>query len=180
LPSLATGSPAPLPPRGLTKSWIKFRSAVSDFDKARVRSRISAVRLKAFRILDGLEHHRLPPNISVEQALLILGQDPDVFYVEPNYNVHTTIIPNDTRFGELWGLSTLGQAGGTPGADIDAPSAWDVTTGSSNVVVAGSILASIIITRICPPTCFATRSTATTTPLTMMAMATSMTATVST
>ena len=132
----AAQPPAPLPPHAPNEVLVKLRSGVSDFDKARVRSRVSAVLLKAFRILDGLEHHRLPPIISVEQALLILGQDPDVLYVEPNYNVQTTIIPNDTRFGELWGLSNLGQSGGTPDADIDAPSAWDVTTGNSNVVVA--------------------------------------------
>lgn len=44
--------------------------------------------------------------------------------------------PNDPRFGELWGLHNVGQAGGTVDADIDALGAWDITTGSSEVVVA--------------------------------------------
>src|SRR5262249_48878129 len=39
-------------------------------------------------------------------------------------------------FSSLWGLHNTGQTGGTPDADIDAPEAWDVTTGSSSVVVA--------------------------------------------
>ena len=36
----------------------------------------------------------------------------------------------------LWGLDNTGQTGGTADADIDAPEAWDITTGSSSVVVA--------------------------------------------
>src|SRR5262245_39261146 len=63
----------------------------------------------------------------------------DVAFVEPNYILYATTDPNDTRFPELWGLKNVGQviAGvtGTPGADIGAASAWDVTRGSRNVVV---------------------------------------------
>ena len=45
------------------------------------------------------------------------------------------MLPNDPRFGDLWGLHNTGQAGGTADADIDASEAWDITTGSSGVVV---------------------------------------------
>lgn len=45
------------------------------------------------------------------------------------------ILPNDTRFGELWGMDNQGQTGGTNDADIDAPEAWAVGTGSRSVVV---------------------------------------------
>src|SRR5713226_1726066 len=38
-----------------------------------------------------------------------LSARPDVEYAEPNYMVHTTAIPNDPRFGELWGLQNTGQ-----------------------------------------------------------------------
>ncbi len=50
----------------------------------------------------------------------------------------TATTPNDPRFvsGDLWGLHNTGQAGGTADADIDAPEAWDISTGSSAVVVA--------------------------------------------
>ena len=34
-------------------------------------------------------------------------------------------IPNDPRFGELYGLHNTGQAGGAADADIDAPEGWD-------------------------------------------------------
>ena len=38
-------------------------------------------------------------------------------------------LPNDTRFNEQWALNNTGQTGGTNDADIDAPEAWDFTTG---------------------------------------------------
>lgn len=40
-----------------------------------------------------------------------------------------TIVPNDTRFNEQWALNNTGQSGGVPDADIDAPEAWNFTTG---------------------------------------------------
>jgi len=38
-------------------------------------------------------------------------------------------IPDDPLFSQQWSLLNTGQSGGTPGADIDATLAWDVTTG---------------------------------------------------
>jgi subtilisin family serine protease len=65
----------------------------------------------------------------------------DVAYAEPNFVVRTFAEPNDPRFPELWGLRNIGQGangnpGGTPGSDIHTPAAWDLSTGSSNTVVA--------------------------------------------
>ncbi len=59
-------------------------------------------------------------------------------YVEPDYLVRGNRMPTDPAFvsGALWGLRNTGQIGGTPDADIDAPEAWDLTTGSTNVIVA--------------------------------------------
>ena len=59
-------------------------------------------------------------------------------YVEPDYVVKASLTPNDSAFvnGTLWGLRNNGQLGGRPGADINAVSAWDITTGSTNVIVA--------------------------------------------
>jgi Ca2+-binding RTX toxin-like protein len=44
-------------------------------------------------------------------------------------------LSNDPSFSQLWGLENLGGGGRVADADIDAPAAWDVTTGSSSVVV---------------------------------------------
>ncbi|MCX8007308.1 MAG: S8 family serine peptidase [Coriobacteriia bacterium] len=46
-------------------------------------------------------------------------------------------LPNDPLFPQQWALDNLGQTGGTPDADIDAPEAWMAHgSGSSEVVVA--------------------------------------------
>ncbi|MBN8457570.1 MAG: S8 family serine peptidase [Verrucomicrobia bacterium] len=55
---------------------------------------------------------------------------------EPDYLYHLSTLPNDTDFTQLWGLNNTGQNSGTADADIDAPEAWNITTGSNSVVVA--------------------------------------------
>ncbi len=45
-------------------------------------------------------------------------------------------IPNDPSFSQLWHLNNTGQSGGTPGADVDAPEAWEMTGGEPSVVIA--------------------------------------------
>jgi subtilisin family serine protease len=70
-----------------------------------------------------------------ERAISILMRNPLVRFAEPNYLLHTSQLPNDPRFGDLYGLHNIGQTSGAPDADIDAPEAWNRTTGSSNVIV---------------------------------------------
>src|SRR5262245_51783378 len=61
-----------------------------------------------------------------------------VKYAEPNYLIHVENTPNDPKYGDgtLWAMNNTGQSGGTADADIDAPEAWDIATGTSNTVVA--------------------------------------------
>jgi subtilisin family serine protease/subtilisin-like proprotein convertase family protein len=70
------------------------------------------------------------------RALRALQNHPFVDYAEYNYLHSIDLAPDDPDFGELWGLHNIGQSGGTSDADIDAPEAWDITTGSSEVIVA--------------------------------------------
>lgn len=46
------------------------------------------------------------------------------------------VFPNDEYFPRQWHLHNTGQSGGTPGADMRAPEAWEITMGDPNVVVA--------------------------------------------
>lgn len=39
--------------------------------------------------------------------------------------------PDDPRFEDQWALHNTGQTGGKPDADIDAPEAWNITTGGT-------------------------------------------------
>ena len=78
---------------------------------------------------------------STAGAIRDLESDPRVAYAEPNFTVRASdAIPNDPFLPQLWGLNNTGQTvnwtTGTADADIDAPEAWSVSTGSPNVVVA--------------------------------------------
>ncbi len=81
----------------------------------------------------------LPESVSVKEALAQLRRDPAVAYAEPNYILRIAAgplaTPDDPLFGSLWGLHNTGQTGGTADADIDAPEAWELSTGSRDIVV---------------------------------------------
>lgn len=61
----------------------------------------------------------------IKKIIDILGKDPNVEFVEPNYIFQTAVVPNDPSYPQTWGMPK-----------INAPGAWDITTGSSNIVVA--------------------------------------------
>ena len=90
---------------------------------------------KSFKRIHGSLAHVRPD--AVEATLAKLRKDPRIRYAEPNFVVHAEATPNDPSFSNLWGLNNTGQAingfPGTPDADIDAPEAWNVTTGSADV-----------------------------------------------
>ncbi|ACY17230.1 S8 family peptidase [Haliangium ochraceum] len=89
-----------------------------------------------YRFVPGLQAVALPPALAVEDALAAFKSDPSVLYAEPNLIYELDAVPNDTRFGELFGLNNTGQTGGLSDADIDMVEAWDISQGSDQVVVA--------------------------------------------
>jgi subtilisin family serine protease len=60
-----------------------------------------------------------------------------VQFCEPNVIGSGCSDPNDTDFNKQWYLKNTGQppAYGTPGADVDVSRAWDITQGSSNIII---------------------------------------------
>jgi subtilisin family serine protease len=100
-------------------------------------------------LVDATERRNISPGLNMfhfrsnsmnTQALLkMMANVPGVEYFEPNYIYETTLTPNDTQFGQLWGLNNTGQTVGgqvgIAGADISAVQAWDVSTGSASIVV---------------------------------------------
>ena len=63
--------------------------------------------------------------------------------VEFNYKMEAFLVPNDNYYSDQWALNNTGQAVsyngnlvGTPGCDVDAERAWNITTGNPNVVIA--------------------------------------------
>jgi subtilisin family serine protease len=103
-----------------------------------IRCLKSAMGLRATKMFHtiAVQHMRIPPSIRTEDLLAKLRGNPLVEYAEPNYVLRAMATPNDPQFGQLWGLHNTGQTGGTPDADIDAPEAWDIHTGSPDAVIA--------------------------------------------
>ncbi|SIO26764.1 FG-GAP repeat-containing protein [Singulisphaera sp. GP187] len=76
------------------------------------------------------------PGVTYDAVKASLAGLPGFRYVEPDFIVSVnSTTPNDPNFSTLYGLDNTAQAGGVQDADIDAPEAWDLTTGSSRVVV---------------------------------------------
>ena len=65
-----------------------------------------------------------------------IGLDSKIEFAEPNYLNYITITPNDANFSNQWALNNTGQTGGTHDDDIDAPEAWDIQEGNSNITIA--------------------------------------------
>ncbi len=80
----------------------------------------------------------LPRDLSVAEGIEVYEDDPEVEYAEPDFVLEPSVAPkpNDTDYNQLYGLNNTAQTAGTPDADIDAPEAWDTTTGSASTIVA--------------------------------------------
>lgn len=75
--------------------------------------------------------------VDIDDKLIeTLENDTRVAYAEPNFILQISDTPNDPMFDQLWGLHNTGQTGGTADADIDALEAWDISSGSADVIVA--------------------------------------------
>ncbi len=151
-------SSAPPPPPSLTvplraqepvdyvpgKVLVKLREPVLGRGVSAVRDLPVAARSMGLRVTREREYKRLraekvriDSGQTVEEAVELLSQLPEVEIAEPDYIVRASeLLPNDSGFSDLWALKNTGQAGGVVGADIQATSAWDLQTGSSDIVVA--------------------------------------------
>jgi subtilisin family serine protease len=91
-------------------------------------------------LLPGAAVVKLPRGESVSAAISGLEQHASVLDAQPNYIYHSERTPSDPSFNLLWGLQNTGQlvqdVWGTDDADIDAPEAWELNTGSDAVKVA--------------------------------------------
>ena len=66
-----------------------------------------------------------PKGSSAEALARTYARDPNVEFAEPDYVVHASKVPNDTYYTLQWAMPK-----------ISAPTAWDTTTGSTEVTIA--------------------------------------------
>jgi len=138
--------PAPswdIPDGSQVRVIVKFRSAraqgvassIEAEDVTALAGR-TGVRLRQTRRIEPrlrvLEVGTLAAPGSVAAALEKLRADPSVQYAELDQRRHAHALPDDQLFQQQWYLQN---ATGTPSA-VDAVSAWNVSTGSTGVVIA--------------------------------------------
>lgn len=108
---------------------VKFKDNVNEITKTDIHVR-HGTRKTAELNLTGrkkcrIERIILPGSLSVNDTVEMYRGMPEVEYAEPNYIRYAFTTPDDTRFSEQWGLSK-----------INAENAWDIVTGSPNVIIA--------------------------------------------
>ncbi|HET7091091.1 MAG TPA: S8 family serine peptidase, partial [Anaerolineae bacterium] len=107
-------------------------NAPAHANRMQALSAAAGVHLEYFREMSGDAHVlRLPermPVAQVEQIARRIAAMTGVEYVEPDRILQPLLTPNDPQYGSQWHyFETYG---------INAPAAWDITTGTNNVVVA--------------------------------------------
>ncbi len=115
---------------------VKFKKGIMTPASIRTHEAIGANVSRRFSAVPNLELVELSGEMSVANAVQRYMADPDVVYAEPNYIRSISVIPNDIYFEQQWGLLNTGMfAGGTEGASINAPGAWDIST-RTDVIIA--------------------------------------------
>jgi len=126
-------------PAGLTDHIIvKFKesaeplSSAAQAQAAESLSAAAGIPMRHLRAMtDNAQVLELRERLPLEEVQRLserLTSLPDVEYAEPDQMFQAALVPNDTRYGEQWHYS------GSWG--INAPTAWDITTGLSTTVVA--------------------------------------------
>ncbi len=105
---------------------VKFRTASYSTASRAALQHLSSTVIE--KLGDGeWQRIRIADGMTVEQALAEFSKNSEIVAVQPNFLYYLQLTPNDAQFANsgLYGLTR-----------IAAPTAWDLTTGSSSVVVA--------------------------------------------
>lgn len=133
----AAGSDGPTPEFVPGRLLVRFEPGVGGAERVAARSG-AEVELERPLPVPGLELVELPEGASVTTAARNLERRPEVRYAEPDFVYRTSpTFPNDEWWSFQQGLyNRLLPPYGIEDADVDAPEAWDYTTGSRSVTVA--------------------------------------------
>ncbi len=113
---------------------IRFSRELSEAD---IKKFLSDSNISIKKYIAALNYHvlSLPDGMTYYEALSLFKSKQMLYQAEPNYIIPIKAIPDDPYFPMQWGLNNSGISG-LVDADIDAPGAWDITSGSSGVIIA--------------------------------------------
>jgi len=104
---------------------VKFEADVSSLAIEATNRDLGASVIETIPALN-LYRLRIPDGATVVRMIEMYQQAPGVVYAEPNYVAYALeVTPNDPLFDEQWAL-----------AQIEAPAAWDIITGTNDIVIA--------------------------------------------
>lgn len=130
---------------------VRYKNDVTTKKRDLAHFSVGAYVVQEFDTPKNLDVVEVAKGISLDDAQEFYREDPNVLYVEPDYEVHAYMQPPpseptppdnptepliDPRFSEQWALNNLGQTGGLADADINAPEMWEHITGDKNIVIA--------------------------------------------
>jgi subtilisin family serine protease len=119
----AASAAAVLPPHAPGRLLVQPKPNVTEaaFNRivvAQYASQIGVIRQINVRVLH-------VPEARLEVTIAGLRHNPNIAFVEPDYLIDPALVPNDPYYSSEWHL-----------AKIQAPQAWDITTGSNSVIIA--------------------------------------------
>ena len=120
---------------------VKFKPSLSEEMREATVVAYQSRKIRRIPRIDIYQIHT-PENVSVEEMLYLLEQNPDVEYAVPNHIRHLAITPNDPLFGQQYALYNPGQTvpPGSPQGierpDIKASEAWEETMGDDDIIIA--------------------------------------------
>ncbi len=120
----STQSSAPQKPYVEGELLVRFEKNAPLQQISSAHAQLGAQVIKEFT-LTGWQSVRLPEGLSVTEAVSLYKNFDAIIEAQPNYIYTVLATPNDPRYAELYGMTK-----------IQAPTAWNTTTGSSSVVVA--------------------------------------------
>jgi subtilisin family serine protease len=103
---------------------VKFKNGNVSQSAITSHSKIGATVVEQFADL-AWQRVKLPNRMSLSKGIAYYQKNLEVAEVQPNFYYHLLATPNDAQYSSMFGMPK-----------ISAPQAWDLTTGSSNVVVA--------------------------------------------
>jgi subtilisin family serine protease len=145
-PDVARALPVLVDDEGNTRHFVpgeltvQFREGVGREAAERVLAELGSRVIRDMRT-PGYHVVAVPEGMSAFAAIRALAGRPEVRFAEPSEVSYDSafLVPQDPDFPKLWALRNTGQSvralRGSPGADIRATEAWDVTMGDPEVIV---------------------------------------------
>ena len=107
---------------------VKFKTGISEDQLSRINQQHGGSVLHTSDFA-GFKRIKIPVGKTPEQIVELYNNEPDVEYAELNYYAYAFFVPDDPYYIYQWHL--YDSNGG-----INIESAWDITTGDPNVIIA--------------------------------------------